>query len=257
MHELWLTTVRVIRLWRSTRGPMPSCFKFSALGAVLVLTTALASADTLTLGSWAQDATSEGNNNSTLRVIAPPSYAYTNGFGDYTAPVNPLIGTQSLTVTNNSVWSLPIGSSSWVSYAQTGPQSNSFVNTPNGNYFFTSTFDIGATSDASGSIAVLADDTVAVFLNGQLVSIPIGTAYPHCANAGVTCTGDGTVIELPSDDFVSGVNSLTFQVVQAGGAEFGVDFAGSISTVPEPSSLFLLGSGLVGTAGLLLRKMRA
>jgi len=65
------------------------------------------------------------------------------------------------------------------------------------------------------------------------------------------------VIELPSDDFVSGVNTLTFQVVQAGGAEFGVDFAGSVSTVPEPSSLFLLGSGLIGTAGLLLRKMRA
>jgi hypothetical protein len=230
-----------------------------ALGVALVAATTFASADTLSLGSFGQDAGNGGNNNSALAVIAPPSYAYDNGLPDYTAPVNPSIGTQYLPITNSSVWSLPVGDSSWVSYAQTGPESNPFVDTPNGNYFFTSNFDIGSDDPSlySGSLSVLADDTAIVFLNGQLLNIPTGTSYPHCSDGTPTCTGSGTLISLPSGDFVDGVNTLTFQVVQAGGSDFGVDFYGSVSPVPEPSSLLLLGTGLIGCAGTLMRKMRS
>ena len=202
--------------------------KLSALGAVLVLSSAFASADTLTLGSWAQDACQCGVDNSALAVIAPPSYAYANGFTMLPPPATPG-GTQYLTVTNTAVWALPVGNSSWVSYAQTGPQSSPFVTAPNGNYFFTSTFDIGLNTpiDTTGWLDVQADDTVVAFLNGVQLNTPTGGSYPHCSDGYPTCTS-ATMINLPSLDFVSGVNTLTFQVTQAAGADFGVDFDGGV-----------------------------
>jgi hypothetical protein len=213
--------------------------KLSALGAVLVLTTAFASADTIQLGSYGQNAngiTVTGNANTALTIAGGSTYNVGDG----------------------GAWTAAVGSgsnlSSWVSQNPGNYPGGGNIE-PNGMYTFTSTFNL-TNSQYSGSILVMADDTTSVYLNGNLVQDYAGGGNSTCQDLQPNCVTP-LLVTLPGGDFLTGVNTLTFEVYQTNLSAEGVDFSGSISSVPEPSSLILLGTGLLGAAGTLMRKIRS
>ena len=227
--------------------------KLCALGAGLVLTTAFASAASLTISSQAGSA------------VGDTVYTATTATGPFAYLGN--IGTSFALTGVTPTWAAAIPGSTWVGVAPTaGPTGT--VNPAFGTYTFT--LDLGSgLAGYSGTIDVLADDTTSVFLNGVEIQPADSGGDSHCETGpGITCLTPFAVGLPGSGAFVAGDNTLTFGVLQAGtgpaggsGDPSGLDFEGSISNstspVPEPSTLLLFGTGLIGTAGVMFRRMRA
>ncbi len=227
--------------------------KLCALGAGLAFMTAFASANTITIASAAGSATGD---TIYTAATATGAFAYLGNIGTSFA----LLGV-------TPVWAAALPGSTWVGISPTaGPTAT--INPQFGIYTFT--VDLGSgLAGYSGSIGVLADDTASVSLNGTVLEGFGSGLDGHCESIGIDCL---TVFPLGlpgAGSFSNADNKLTFQVLQAGtgpaGGDFdpsGLDFAGTISSpvtspgVPEPSTLLMLGTGLIGSAGAMFRKMR-
>jgi hypothetical protein len=218
--------------------------KLTAVGAVLVLGTAFAAADTVTFGSYGTLAGQDG--------VAPVLGVNQNAPVMFGAANTYNIGSDGA-----ATWAPAGPNSSWISYnPQSGPTGN-FV-APNGTYTYTATFT-AAGGSYNGSITALADDTTNVLLDGNLL-IPAGTIGNdnHCADGAPNCLVSATYNFL-NYALSAGTHTLTFNVQQTKLVFEGLDFYGSIATsspVPEPGTLMLLGTGLIGSAGTLMRRMR-
>ena len=195
--------------------------------AGLLVSAHLASAATLSLASYGSTAAApSGVSNTALKYTFAGLATYDIGTG--------------------GVWTNPLGSSSWVSYNPNTAPGGSVV-APNGSYLYYTTFVDSTPGTSSGTI----------YLNGTLITA--AAAATPAAN----CTAGTPNCKVPAtytlSGFVSGTNILAFVVDQDFGSATGLDFIGTVNTAatPEPSSLLLMGTGLLSGGGALLRRRRA
>jgi hypothetical protein len=220
------------------------------VSAALAASAGIASADTLYLGSFGSTNTNPGFNNAAA--------SFNVGASTASSPVDSSSATYN--VGDGGIWtaagSINALQSSWVSQnANNGPggsNANSTNFEPNGIYVYTSTFTL-SNADYAGGIDVMADDTVAVFLNGTEVQLPDTGPNDMCQVGQPNCTTP-LFVSLPLGDFISGTNTLTFDVYQTNKEAEGLDFYGSISSTPEPNSLLLLGTGLLALGAFVYRR---
>lgn len=176
----------------------------------------------------------------------------------------------TIAIAQDPLWAAPLAGSSWVSFTNTSDLRNgsSYVELPNGTTVaFYDTFNIVGTA-TGGTLTVMADDTSNVILNGHLLvgaASSVGNSYAVCSDFAIGClNGTALTINLPTSFLQSGANTLQFDVTQLAGWSYGLDYAGSITdsgnpptATPEPSSLVMLGGGILSLGAFRKKLLRA
>ena len=219
---------------------------------------------------------------------APITVGFASNAGDTVCLGEPSVtcSASAVAITPHSVWGdvsdnagLAAHAADWISYANTGVNGDVAPNvvgarTPGKE---TALLEETFQTNISGSqfnLWVLADDTADVFLLGpggyshtffSALQNQIDPCAPGYNSTPVGCTeqsmGHVASFVLPT----AGVYTLQIFAYQTNSDVFGVQYAGNYqidgsrdvgTPVPEPASLTLLGSGLVGLAGFVRRRVR-
>jgi hypothetical protein len=168
----------------------------------------------------------------------------------------------TVAISKHPGWANPYDSTSWVSYANTGdPGSPGYTVTPNGQVIsFYDSFFLPSATDVTGWLRVMADDSAGVYVNGFLLmpeASQIGNPYSTCSNTPIGCL-DSTAVVLDITPLLQqGNNSLLFNVAQRNGSSLGLNYFGEVNQVPEPASMVLIGTGLLGIAARARKRYSA
>ena len=168
----------------------------------------------------------------------------------------------TIAISQHPGWANPYDSTSWVSYANTGnPSSPGYTVAPNGTVVsFYDSFFLPSATDVTGWLRVMADDSSSVFVNGTLLmpeASSIGNPYATCSNTPIGCL-DSTAVVLDITPLLqAGNNNLLFNVGQRAGSSLGLNYYGEVNQVPEPASMILIGTGLIGIAARARKRYAA